>query len=171
MSCIIGISGWSGSGKTQLITKLIKYYKDNHKLKVCVIKHAHSSFKLDKEGKDSFRFYDSGADQVVISSSKQWAIISRVKDEEMTLKELLKYSKKDTDITLVEGWKFSNIKKIEVYREILKKPLLYKDDNSFIAIATDYKNISINKSIQTLNLNNIEEIGVFILNYCKNKNA
>ena len=66
MTYVIGISGWSGSGKTRLITKLIKYFVNDHNLRVCTLKHAHSSFRLDKKGKDSYKFMTSGAVQVQV---------------------------------------------------------------------------------------------------------
>ena len=103
MTNIIGISGWSGSGKTKLITNLIKFFKDNHNLKVCALKHAHHSFKLDQKGKDSYEFFEAGANQVIIASSKQWAIVNRIDLKEPPLEELLKYSKNNIDIILVEG--------------------------------------------------------------------
>ena len=65
---IIGIAGGSGSGKTRLVVELIKVFKKKYKLKVCALKHAHENFEIDKEGKDSFRFYEAGADQIIISS-------------------------------------------------------------------------------------------------------
>ena len=65
----------------------------------------------------------------------------------------------------MEGWKTSNIKKIEVYRSVLKKPLLYKLDNSFIAIATNEKNFTPNRRINVLDLDNAEEIADFIINF------
>ena len=103
MTNIIGISGWSGSGKTQLIINLIRFFKDNYNLKVCALKHAHHSFKLDQKGKDSYRFFEEGANKVIIASSKQWAIVNRIEKEEPSLEELLEYSNDNIDIVLVEG--------------------------------------------------------------------
>ena len=90
MTNIIGISGWSGSGKTQLMSKLIKYFVEVCNLRVCALKHAHSSFEIDQKGKDSFKFSQAGASSVIISSSKQWAIINKVEKKEPSLKDLLK---------------------------------------------------------------------------------
>ncbi|PPR27026.1 MAG: Molybdopterin-guanine dinucleotide biosynthesis adapter protein [Alphaproteobacteria bacterium MarineAlpha9_Bin4] len=165
MTYIIGISGWSGSGKTTLIEKLIRFFVHDHSLKVCTIKHAHSSFKIDQKGKDSYKFYEAGASKVIISSSKQWATINKVEEEEASLEELLMLVKKNIDIVIVEGWKFNKINKIEVFRKKIKKPLLCNDYDSFIAVATTSKNLKIKKNIPILDLNDIKGVGNFILNY------
>ena len=107
--------------------------------------------------------FEAGANRVIIASSKQWAIINRINNEEPPLEELLKHSKKNIDIILVEGWKFSKIKKIEVYRKVLKKEMLSSQDKSFIAIATDEKKLSISTKIPILNINDTKQIGDFIL--------
>ena len=67
------------------------------------------------------------------------------------------------DLLIVEGWKKEKIKKIEVYREELNKPLLAKKDKNIIAIATNSKNIKIDK-IKILSLNKPKEIAQFIKN-------
>ena len=148
MNNIIGISGWSGSGKTQLMSKLIKYFSKECKLKICALKHAHSSFQVDQKGKDSFKFFNAGASSVLISSSKQSAIIQKVNNKEPSLKELLRNIHSKYDLILVEGWKFENFKKIEVFRKRLSKPILCDNYNGFIAIATSSKNLKIKKKYQ-----------------------
>ena len=90
MKKTIGIAGWSGSGKTTLVENLIKVFKNKYKLKVCTIKHAHKSFEIDKKGKDSYRFSKAGSDQVIISSTRQWAVINQSNNEEKDLNFLLK---------------------------------------------------------------------------------
>ena len=82
MKKTIGIAGWSGSGKTTLVENLIKVFKNKYKLKVCTLKHAHKNFEIDKKGKDSYRFSKAGSDQVIISSSRQWAVINQLNDKE-----------------------------------------------------------------------------------------
>ena len=51
MKNIFGIVGWSGSGKTHLICRIIKYF-DKKKINICSIKHSHHNFEIDKKGKD-----------------------------------------------------------------------------------------------------------------------
>ncbi len=163
MTKIIGISGWSGSGKTTVIEKLIKIFKHKYELDVCVIKHAHESFKVDQKGKDSFRFSEAGAKKVLVSSKNKWVLFNNDLDEEANLHDLIKFAGKK-EIILVEGWKASKIKKIEIYRSEIKKPLLHSKDKNFIAIATNDKRFCPTRKIDVLDLDNELEIANFIIN-------
>ena len=162
MKKTIGIAGWSGSGKTTLVENLIKIFKNKYKLKVCTLKHAHKNFEIDKKGKDSYRFSKAGSDQVIISSSRQWAVINQSNNEEKDLNFLLKNAI-SADIVLVEGWKYSNIKKIEVYRKEVNKEFLYKNDSNIVAIALENTKTKIHKDIFKLDLNNYNSIADFII--------
>ena len=57
---VIGITGWSGSGKTSLIIRLIPELRARG-MRVATLKHAHHSFDLDTAGKDSYRHRAAGA--------------------------------------------------------------------------------------------------------------
>ena len=57
---IISIIGYSGSGKTYIIEKIIRKLKFELSLEVGVIKYIHEH-RVDEKGKDSFRFSESGA--------------------------------------------------------------------------------------------------------------
>ena len=75
MTKIFGIIGWSGSGKTDIVCRVIKYLK---KKNVCVssIKHTHHDFQVDKPGKDSYEQLSAGSNEVLIYSEKKWALVS-----------------------------------------------------------------------------------------------
>ena len=162
MKKIIGIAGWSGSGKTTLVEGLVAILKNNYNLKVCVIKHAHKNFTIDQKGKDSYRFSKAGAERVIISSINKWTIINKVQEEE-SIENLLKLTK-NFNIVLVEGWKFSKLKKIEVHRSIIKKKILFEEDKNIIAIATDKLTLVTPKNLKKLNLNDHLDIAKFIIN-------
>ena len=70
MKNIFGIVGWSGSGKTDLVTRLINFFVLNS-LVVSSVKHTHHQFEIDKEGKDSFKHINAGANEVIIFSKKK----------------------------------------------------------------------------------------------------
>ena len=46
---IIGFCGWSGSGKTDLICRIIKYLS-SQELFISTIKHTHHNIEIDKKG-------------------------------------------------------------------------------------------------------------------------
>ena len=156
---ILGLAGWSGSGKTTLIKNLLPKLKKIN-ISVSTIKHAHEGFDIDKPGKDSFVHREAGAQEVLISSSKRFALMSNYKNKESSLTELIA-KLTPVDLVLVEGWKTENIKKIEIYRKEVKKPLLALNDKNIIAIATNDKNININ-NVMLLDINNYDSIANFI---------
>ena len=137
-------------------------FKNDYNLKVCAIKHAHKNFSIDQKGKDSFKFSKAGAERVIISSINQWSIINKVEDEE-SIENLLKFTD-NFNIVLVEGWKFSKLKKIEVHRSFIKKKILFKEDKNILAVATDNPNLTIPSRLKRLNLNNHLNIAEFIIN-------
>jgi molybdopterin-guanine dinucleotide biosynthesis protein B len=133
---IIGLAGWSGAGKTTLMTKVIPVLIQRG-LKVATVKHAHREFDIDRPGKDSWLHREAGASEVAIVSSRRWALIHELRDEpEPPLAEILaKLS--PVDLVIVEGFKHRAHPKLEVYRAAAGKPLLYPDDDCIVAIATD----------------------------------
>ena len=133
---IIGLAGWSGSGKTTLVTSVIPVLVGRG-LKVATVKHAHHEFDIDQPGKDSWRHRAAGASEVVIVSSRRWAIVHELGEEpEPPLADMLaKLS--SADLVIVEGFKRHAHPKLEVYRAAIGKPLLHPDDDCIVAIATD----------------------------------
>ena len=156
---ILGLAGWSGSGKTTLISNLIPELKKIN-ISVSTLKHAHEGFDIDKPGKDSYVHRESGAREVLISSNKRFALMHEYHKEEINLNNLIK-KLSPVDLILVEGWKKENIKKIEIYRKEINKPLLCDKDKNIIAVATNDKSIKI-KNMIILDLNNYEQIAQFI---------
>ena len=133
---IIGLAGWSGSGKTMLLTKVIPRIVARG-LKVSTIKHAHHSFDIDQPGKDSHTHRMAGATEVVVGSQSRWAIVHELRGEvEPTLAALIE-KVTPVDLVLVEGYKGGSHPKLEVYRAAVGKPLLHPHDPAIVAIAAD----------------------------------
>ena len=164
---ILGLAGWSGSGKTTLVSNLIPQLKKMN-ISVSSLKHAHEGFDIDKPGKDSYVHRQAGAKEVLISSNKRFALMHEYKNEEISLNSLIK-KLSPVDLILIEGWKKENIKKIEVYRKEINKPLLTNNDKNIIAIATNDKSININ-NMTILDLNNYEQIAKFIYTLIQKEN-
>lgn len=161
---LIGIAAYSGTGKTTLLTKLISIFRQ-HDLRVGVIKHAHHSFEIDYPGKDSYELRKAGACQVLIGSKKHWALLVDTEADEgdKSLEYHIKHLDLDNlDLILVEGFKPEAIAKIELHRPSLGKPLLFPEDDSIIAIATDSKD-RLETKLPVLNLNDPKQIADFII--------
>jgi molybdopterin-guanine dinucleotide biosynthesis adapter protein len=133
---IIGLAGWSGAGKTTLVTKVIPVLV-RRGLKVATVKHAHHEFDIDRPGKDSWLHREAGASEVAVVSNRRWALMHELRDEpEPPLMEILARLS-SVDLVIVEGFKRHAHPKLEVYRAAAGKPLLYPDDDCVVAIATD----------------------------------
>lgn len=158
---IIGFAGFSGSGKTTLLEKVIPLLKARG-LRIAVIKHAHHKFDIDKPGKDSFRHREAGAGEVLVVSGFRWALMHELLDEAEPALEDLCARLSPSDLVIVEGYKFSDIPKIEVHRSGTGHPYLYQDDARIIAMATDTEN---NINLPQLDINLPQQVADFILKY------
>ncbi len=134
MAKVINIIG-SGSnvGKTFLMEGLIKELIKRN-LKVATIKHDIHGFDIDKEGKDTYNHRQAGSETVIISSKNRFAMIKEL-EEEISLEEIISMIV-DKDIILVEGYKNSNLRKIEVFRNGISTYIISPKEK-LIAIASD----------------------------------
>ena len=133
---IIGLAGWSGSGKTTLLTKVIPRIVARG-LTVSTLKHAHHGFDIDIPGKDSHSHRMAGALEVLVGSSRRWALVHELRGAaEPTLGELLG-KLRPVDLVVIEGYKRAPHPKLEIHRAAAGKPLLHPDDPTIVAIATD----------------------------------
>jgi molybdopterin-guanine dinucleotide biosynthesis adapter protein len=134
---VVGFAGFSGSGKTTLVERLIPALKMRG-LRVSVVKHAHHKFDIDHPGKDTYRHREAGAFEVVVASNQRLALIREFEQPaQLTVHHLIAELYEGVDWVLVEGFKESNVHKIEVWRAASGKPALYPDDDFIVAIATD----------------------------------
>ncbi len=156
---LFGLAGWSGSGKTTLLTRLIPELT-RRGVRVSTIKHAHHEFDLDQPGKDSHAHRQAGAAEVLISSSRRWALMHELRGEpEPDLAGLLaKLS--PVDLVLIEGFKRDPHPKLEIHREANRKPLLYPDDKAILGLACDQPRAA---PIPVFDLDAIPAIADFVL--------
>ena len=132
----LGVVGWSGSGKTTLLEFLVGRLAARG-LRVNVIKHSHHDVLLEPPHKDSARLRMAGAAEVMLASPYRVAIMRELRGaEEPSLAEHIARLA-PADLTLVEGYKWEPIPKLEVFRPSLGKPALYPDDAHVVAVASD----------------------------------
>jgi molybdopterin-guanine dinucleotide biosynthesis protein B len=133
----VGFAGFSGSGKTTLVEKLIPALKLRG-LRVSVVKHAHHDFDVDHPGKDTYRHREAGAFEVVAASDRRLVLQREFeRPAGLTVHHLIAELYPGVDWVLVEGFKSSDLLKIEVWRGDAAKPARYPDDDFVVAIATD----------------------------------
>ncbi|WP_294188109.1 molybdopterin-guanine dinucleotide biosynthesis protein B [uncultured Clostridium sp.] len=134
MPKVINIVGdKSNVGKTFVMEGIIKELK-RRGLSVATIKHDIHGFDIDKKGKDTYKHREAGSETVIISSPKRFALIKEVK-EEIPLEKIINLAK-DKDVILVEGYKKSTLRKIEVYKKRFSDRIISPKEN-LIAIASD----------------------------------
>lgn len=133
---VLAIVGWSGSGKTTLLEKLVARLAGAG-LRVNIVKHSHHDIELEPPRKDSARLRLAGAAEVMIASPYRTAIMRELRGEaEPSLAEHLQRLS-PADLTLVEGYKWEALPKLEVYRPQVGKPALYPDDERIVGVVSD----------------------------------
>ncbi|MDQ2915917.1 MAG: molybdopterin-guanine dinucleotide biosynthesis protein B [Casimicrobiaceae bacterium] len=158
---VFGFAGWSGSGKTTLIESLVPRITARG-LRVSLVKHAHHDFDVDQPGKDSHRHRMAGCAEVLVTSAIRWALMHELRGApELTLAEAIARLS-PCDLVLVEGWKRACIPKLEVWREMLGKPLLHPADSRILGVATDDPE-RVRSSLPTFALHDPAAIATFVI--------
>jgi molybdopterin-guanine dinucleotide biosynthesis protein B len=162
---ILGIAAWSGTGKTTLLTRVLPMLVQRG-VRTGMIKHAHHTFDVDHPGKDSHSLRKAGASRIVVASRRRWALmVEEERAPDPDLDHLLGQLGQDhLDLVLVEGFKHERFPKIEIHRPSLGRPLLFPDDPTVIAVATDAP-LDQATQLPMLDLNRPEEITQFIMEF------
>ena len=163
---VVGFAGYSGSGKTTLIERLIPALKARG-LRVSVVKHAHHKFDIDHPGKDSYRHRVAGAFEVVVASDQRLALVREYEQlAEPTVHALIAELRRDVDWVMVEGFKHSDVPKIEVWRGAHGKPSLFAHDPRVLAVATDFPHaLPATTACRVLDLNRPEDVAHWLLEH------
>jgi molybdopterin-guanine dinucleotide biosynthesis protein B len=146
----VAFTGPSNSGKTTLIQKVAtKLIAQDYK--VVIIKNdPKDKAKFDIEGKDSYKFYSTGAD-VIVTSPTRTTYFSQNTREMDSLIELAK----EFDYLLVEGLKTLPLPRIAIFRGELNSD--YYDVSDVLAV-DDSIDKEETKELNTLDLNNTQQI-------------
>ena len=155
MAKIIDICGVKNSGKTTLITGLVKLYVSRG-LNVAVIKHDGHDFDCDMPGTDTRAFTDSGAyGTACFSENRMFVHRKGTGEKEDQLIALFP----EADIIFIEGLKNSSFDKIEVIRSGVSDAPASSPEGRFL-IATDLPAESFDE--RTADINDMERIASII---------
>lgn len=161
-SPVIGIVGYKNNGKTTLVVRLVRHLTERG-YRVSTIKHAHHTVDIDQPGKDSWQHREAGAQEVVLATSRRWALIHELRDEpEPPLAELLARMS-PVDLVIVEGFKAFPHPKIEVHRAERGTPLLARQDQTVLAVASDEPIVDFDRPV--FDLDDVEGIADFALTH------
>ncbi|HRO53597.1 MAG TPA: molybdopterin-guanine dinucleotide biosynthesis protein B [Alicycliphilus sp.] len=164
---VLGFVGYSGSGKTTLLEQLIALLRLRG-LRVSVVKHAHHRFDIDHQGKDSWRHREAGAYEVVVASDRRMALMREYEQPHaIDPHELLAELDPRVDWVLVEGFKHSDLPKVEVWRPAApgqpERPVHYGGDDHVVAVATDAAQLPRPTALPVLNLRDPEAVAQWML--------
>lgn len=164
---VFGITGSSGSGKTTLLDQLIPRFVATG-MRVAGIKHTHHGFDPDTPGKDSWRMRQSGCENVVLVGARHLTLMRHYPEDAQSpeLVDALAVLPPDTDLVVVEGYKWSDFPKLEIYRPAHGKGPLWPEVPGVVAVASDaVAEVAGQTALPVLDLADIESIYTWIRDY------
>jgi molybdopterin-guanine dinucleotide biosynthesis protein B len=147
----VAFTGRSNSGKTTIIEKLAKALIEKNREVLIVKNDPKDKAKFDVDGKDSDKFFKSGADVFIVSPTRT-TLFSHKQTE---LDDLIAM-KPDFEYLFVEGLKTLPLPRIGVARNEIDET--YFPHIKAIAVDGTVDQNRIPKEIKILNLNSPEEI-------------
>jgi len=157
---VYGVVGWKNTGKTGLVTRLVAHLTALG-FRVSTVKHAHHSFDIDHEGRDSYRHREAGAAQVLIASRERVALMDELRGAPEPGLDALLARLDPADLVIVEGYKGEGHPKIEAHRQAAGKDLIARDDPQVRAVASDVALTDL--SVPVFDLDDTGAIAGFIL--------
>lgn len=129
---IISIAGKQNAGKTTLIKDLIPKLKEQG-YRVGTLKYNIRKFDIDHEGKDTYRYYHSGADSVAISSQNEFVVMKKTVNP-LTLHEIKETHFNDVDVVLVEGYREDDYPRIRIVDPQDTKTVITDSQNELLLV-------------------------------------
>ncbi len=150
--------GWSGSGKTTVITRLVEYFKERG-LRVGAVKRVHH-YSLQPQGKDSGLFLEAGALRVCVVAPGEFLVMERLEEGDDLVQRVVRQFV-DMDMVLMEGLALQGIPAIEVF-SAGKEPAPKMEPSHLAALITDEP---LQPGIACFGRNEIEKIARFLEEY------
>ncbi len=159
----VAFTGPSNSGKTTLILKVARKLIHEHAKEVAIIKHdPKDKARFDVEGKDSYKFSDTGAEVIVTSPTRTTYFSQRNKDLDEMIRLFDKF-----DILLVEGLKNLPLPRISIFRNSLDSDYFPYMNALAIDESIETKQYDIPENVDILDLNDPDEVISWILKNAK----
>jgi molybdopterin-guanine dinucleotide biosynthesis adapter protein len=129
---VVAVSGFSGSGKTRLLSKLIPELA-RRGVTTAVVKHTRHPHAFDRPGKDTDVLRRAGAAAAAIDGPGGMAFFGPPAGG---LRALLTFMP-PVDLVLAEGWKDAPVPRVEVHRRSVARTFLCAGDPRVFAVVTD----------------------------------
>jgi len=158
----VAFTGPSNSGKTTLVEKVAEILIKQRK--VAIIKNdPKDKAQFDVQGKDSYKFSQTGAEVVITSPTRTTYFSQR----EKTLDDIVAMIN-DFDILLVEGLKTLPLPRIAVFRNKIDESYFACSEAIAIDDTIDVTSYAIPDNIDILDLNDSTQIIEWINHHAKN---
>ena len=160
---VISVTGWSGSGKTTWLERMIPALCKKG-LRIAVLKHDAHQFEIDKDGKDTWRLSKAGTVMTGIISSQKAAWME---NRRLSLDRMLQQVH-DADLVLLEGGSMTKYPKILVYRKEAGKELRVNPCECLAVITDEPKEEFLSEKanhVPVFSPENIEESTHFLCQY------
>lgn len=137
---IFTVVGRKNSGKTTLVVRLCaELHRRGHR--VMTIKHGAHTFNIDPATTDTYRHYHEGnAERVVMAAPDKFALVQRW-SEQLGPREIAERFLGEADIIVCEGFKASDLPRIEMFRRAVHDTPLYSSNapnaQLYLAIVSD----------------------------------
>jgi molybdopterin-guanine dinucleotide biosynthesis protein B len=159
----VAFTGPSNSGKTTLILKVARKLIHEYNLEVAIIKNdPKDKARFDVEGKDSYKFSDTGAEVIVTSPNRTTYFSKKNRDIDEMIRLFDKF-----DILLVEGLKNLPLPRIGIFRDSLDSDYFSYMDALAVDESIDIKSYDVPADVDILDLNNPDEVISWILKNAK----
>lgn len=158
----VAFTGPSNSGKTTLIAKVAASLIDKGS-KVSIIKNdPKDKAVVDIEGKDSYKFSQTGAEVVITSPTRTTYFSQRHKE----LDEIIRIFG-DFDFLLVEGLKNLPLPRISIFRDCIDRDYIPYMNALAIDNSINPADEELPEEIDVLDLNNTDEVIEWIIKNAK----
>jgi molybdopterin-guanine dinucleotide biosynthesis protein B len=158
MPPVLALIGKPNCGKTTLIEKLIPALVEKG-VRVGTIKHHHGDIRMDTPGKDTWRHKQAGAQVVLLASPVGIGLIQDTAGD-TPVEDLVSRYFQEVDLVIAEGYKWSTLPKIEVFRSTVYDEPMQEPGKSLIAMVSD---VEIRQDLPWFKYDDIGSLVEFIL--------
>jgi molybdopterin-guanine dinucleotide biosynthesis protein B len=158
MPPVLALIGKPNCGKTTLIEKLIPALAEKG-VRVGTIKHHHGDIQMDTPGKDSWRHKQAGAQVVLLSSPVGIGLIQDTAGD-TPVEDLVSRYFQEVDLVIAEGYKWSTLPKIEVFRSTVYDEPMQEPGKTLVAMVSD---VEIRQDLPWFKYDDIGSLVEFIL--------
>ena len=135
MPSVLALIGKPNCGKTTLIEKLIPALAEKG-VRVGTIKHHHGEIQMDTPGKDTWRHKQAGAQVVLLSSPVGIGLIQATAGD-TPVEDIVSRYFQEVDLVIAEGYKWSTLPKIEVFRSTVYDEPMQEPGKTLVAMVSD----------------------------------